>query len=47
MNGPRLGTIVRVYVAYMQKTPKEMDEDKHVGLLHAIVGAYPCPTKRK
>ncbi len=38
-----LNTIVRVYVAYMQKNPKLMDEGKALGLLLALTDAYACP----
>ena len=38
-------TVARVYVAYMQKNPKLLDEPKGKGFLAAMVDAYPCPAK--
>jgi hypothetical protein len=40
-----VGTLIRVYVAYMEKNPKWLDDYRFVGLLRAIREAYPCPTK--
>lgn len=40
-----LGTLVRVYVSYMQANPKMMDSNKVVGLMNALRIAYPCPAK--
>lgn len=40
-----LGTLMRVYVAYMDANPKVMDEPKSVGVYLALAIAYPCPVK--
>ena len=40
-----LGTMARVYVAYMESHPKMMDEPKNFGLIVALEDAYPCPKK--
>jgi hypothetical protein len=39
------GTIIRIYVAYMDKYPKLFDEDRAMGLWGALITAYPCATK--
>lgn len=39
------GTVIRVYVAYMQKNPKLLDESRGLGLFGAVLDAYPCPAK--
>jgi hypothetical protein len=44
--GASLGTLARVYVAYMQKNPKMMDVEKSVGLLNALLDNYPCRSKK-
>lgn len=41
------GTMARIYVLYMQKNPKELDQPRYVGLIAALVDSYPCPTKSK
>src|SRR5580698_2062393 len=41
----RLGTMIRVYVNYMQQHPKFLDRPKSVGLLRAWVENYPCQKK--
>jgi hypothetical protein len=41
------GTIARVYVAYMQSHPKEMDEAQSVGLTNALLDGYPCTIPKK
>ena len=43
--GASLGTLARVYVAYMGKHPKLLDEYKSIGLVEALRDAYPCPKK--
>ena len=40
-----LGTVSRVYVAYMEANPKVMDQPKAVGVYEALAIAYPCPVK--
>jgi hypothetical protein len=42
VNGASVATITRVYVAYMQKNPKLMDDPKSLGLLESLRNAYPC-----
>lgn len=42
VGGASLGTLARVYIAYMQKKPKLLDQHKSVGLLMALKDAYPC-----
>ena len=39
------GTAVRIYVAYMEKHPKLMDENKYIGLFDSLRDAYPCSKK--
>jgi hypothetical protein len=38
-------TIARVYVAYMQRNPKLLDDAKGKGFHAAMVESYPCPAK--
>lgn len=38
-------TMARVYVAYMQKTPKLFDSDQRQGMKEALMDAYPCSSK--
>ena len=42
---PSLGTLVRIYVDYMQKHPKMMDSERRLGVYAAMLQAYPCPAK--
>jgi hypothetical protein len=42
LNGTSNGTLVRVYVLYMQKNPKLLDDYRSVGLSRSVVDAYPC-----
>jgi hypothetical protein len=39
---PSVGTLVSVYVAYMQKHPASLDEENYAGLAKALIDAYPC-----
>lgn len=39
-----LGTEIRVYITYMEKYPKLMDELAIVGVMRALKDAYPCHT---
>jgi hypothetical protein len=39
------GTVARVYVAYMDKHPKLLDDAAVEGLELALVESYPCTTK--
>jgi hypothetical protein len=41
----RLGTVVRVYLAFMDKNPKLLDQPKWLGLGLSLADAYPCPKK--
>jgi len=36
-----LNSVVHVYVGYMQKNPKLMDEERGVGLLLSLLSSYP------
>jgi hypothetical protein len=40
------GTLARVYVAYMEKNPKLLDNFRFVGLQLAITDSYPCHLKK-
>jgi len=40
------GTAIRVYVAYMEKTPKFLDETMIIGVIYALKDAYPCPVPK-
>ncbi len=40
------GTLIRVYVRYMELHPKSLDEQRLGGLLDALLDAYPCPVKK-
>jgi len=40
-----VSTMTRIYVAYMQKYPKLLDQPKSLGLLDALMDAYPCQKK--
>jgi Rap1a immunity proteins len=42
-----VGTIIRVYVAYMQRNPKWLDDFKPIGLYIALRTTYPCPKRAK
>ena len=37
-----IGTLVRVYVLYMQSHPKLMDSYKSIGVYAALQDGYPC-----
>jgi len=41
----RVGTIIRVYVAYMEKNPKLLDDWKIGGVIAAMKDSYSCPVK--
>ena len=43
IHGVSVSTVARVYVSYMQRNPALMDEAKHLGVVLALKGAYPCP----
>jgi len=36
------GTIIRVYVAFMEKNPKNLDEEMIFGAIYALKETYPC-----
>ncbi len=40
-----LNTMVRVYLAYMNKHPKSLDFDRSAGVYGAMKDAYPCPSR--
>jgi hypothetical protein len=40
-----VGTIAKVYIAYMDKNPKMFDEREGTGFISALQEAYPCPAK--
>lgn len=37
-----MGTLARVYVAYMEKNPKMLDQFRGIGLRNALRDSYPC-----
>jgi hypothetical protein len=39
------GTVARVYLVYMEKNPKMLDEQESTGFLSAMQETYPCPAK--
>ncbi len=45
-DGAAEGTLIRVYVLYMQQHPKLLDEHLSVGARKAFTEAYPCRAKR-
>ena len=42
-----IGTLIRVYVAFVEKNPKLLEAYRGVGLHMARLDAYPCPVKGK
>ena len=42
-NGSSMGEVVKAYVAFMEKNPRLMDEDRRIGLGMALESTYPCP----
>lgn len=40
-----LGTLIRLYVVYLQAHPKLMDDERSTGVVMSIADAYPCPKK--
>jgi hypothetical protein len=42
-----MGTVIRTYVAYMEKNPKLLEAYRGVGLHMAILEAWACPAKGK
>jgi hypothetical protein len=38
-----LGTVIRVYMAYMEKHPKLLDDLEVAGVLEALHDSYSCP----
>jgi hypothetical protein len=45
LNSARIGTLIRVYVSYMEKHPKLLDDFKVSGVIYALKETYPCPVK--
>ena len=43
LGGARIGTMARVYVAYMEKNPKELDYPNVIGATEALKESYGCP----
>ncbi len=43
-NAP-MGTVVRAYVAYMDRYPQLLDRDRRLGVQRALQDTYPCPVK--
>jgi hypothetical protein len=39
-----VGTLMRVYVLYMEQNPEKMDEPKEYGLTSALTSRYACPS---
>lgn len=46
LGGASVGTSIRVYVAYMEKNPKLLDDAMIIGVIQALKDAYPCPTPK-
>ncbi len=42
-NGAPVGEVIRAYVAYMEKNPKLLEQDRRVGLRLSLQEIYPCP----
>jgi hypothetical protein len=41
-----VGTLIRVYIAYMERHPALLDKPKYDGLSDALTEAYPCKAKK-
>lgn len=41
-----MGTMIRVYLVYMDKHPKVLDYAASAGVYGALQEAYPCPAKK-
>lgn len=46
LGGSTLGTTARVYVVYMEKNPKFMDDMMIIGVIRALRETYPCPAPK-
>jgi hypothetical protein len=46
LGGASVGTSIRVYVAYMEKNPKYLDDAMIIGVIYALKDTYPCPTPK-
>lgn len=42
-NTASFGVLARLYVQYMDKYPKLLDEDRQEGLVGMLIANYPCP----
>lgn len=42
LSGASIGTMIRVYVAYMESRPKDMDVEKSAGLTNALLALTPA-----
>jgi hypothetical protein len=40
--GASIGTIIRIYVNFMQQNPKYLDSYRGIGFLEAMKASYPC-----
>jgi len=45
VNSASMDTVALVYVAYMQRTPKLMDEERSLGVQLSLASAYSCPPR--
>ena len=43
IGGVATGTLIQVYVSFMDKNPDLLDQDRNLGLNRALHEAYPCP----
>ena len=46
-NGASMGSVVRAYVAFMDKNPSLLQEDRRIGLRLALQEAYACPAAQE
>jgi hypothetical protein len=42
----RIGTLIRVYTAYMEKNPRYLDSPKIIGVIFSLKETYTCPAKK-
>ena len=45
LNNYTIGTLIKVYVAYMDRNQKYLDRARSFALIFALHDAYPCPAK--
>ncbi len=41
--GANMGEVVRAYVNFMARNPDLLEQDRRVGLRHALMAKFPCP----